>query len=149
MTATTPSPKSFPTASITRSAAAALIEASRAQAHKLGIEVTVAVTDAAGHLRAFERTDGAPFLTVNIAIDKAWTAAAFGLPTHVWNKILTHDAQAAQLAHQPRLVAVGGGYPIVENGTLIGALGISGGTYLEDQQAAEGALAAQGFDVPA
>ena len=53
----------------------------------------------------------------------------------------------AQLAHQPRLVAVGGGMPIVAGGALVGGIGISGGNAVQDRQAAEIALKALGFDV--
>ncbi len=80
----------------------------------------VAVVDATGYLRAFERTDDAPFLTVNVAIDKAWSSASFGFPTHVWNDHVTNDPKVVPLAYRPRMVAVGGGYPILEDGTLIG-----------------------------
>lgn len=139
--------RSIPTASVSREAAAALIAASLAAARQIGIEAAVAVTDAAGHLRAFERTDGAPFLTVEVAIDKAWTASSFGFPTHRWNEFVTADPQVAPLAYRPRLTAVGGGYPIVEGGKLVGGIGISGGTYGQDQEAAVGALREVGFDV--
>jgi hypothetical protein len=54
----------------------------------------------------------------------------------------------APLAGHPRLVAVGGGYPILENGQCVGGLGISGGSHEQDQQAAEEALAALGFELP-
>ncbi|MFZ6712470.1 GlcG/HbpS family heme-binding protein [Undibacterium sp. TC9W] len=140
--------KSFVAASITRDAAQALIIAASAAARDIGIDVTIAVTDNAGHLKAFERADSAAFLTVDVAIDKAWTAASFGLPTHTWTAIISNDV-VAQLAHRPRLVAVGGGCPIVENGKVIGGIGISGGNALQDQQAAEIALAALGFEVKA
>ncbi len=139
---------SLPTASITRDAAVSLIDAARAAAAEIGINVAVAVTDAAGNLKAFERTDGSPFLTVEVAVDKAWTAASYEISTHVWNTYLTTDTKVAQLAHRPRLVAVGGGYPIRENGLLIGGLGVSGGTYVQDQQIAEAALRALGLQVP-
>jgi len=108
-----PFQKSIATASINREAAAALIEASLAAAKTIGIEAAVAVTDATGNLRAFERTDGAPFLTVDVAIDKAWTASSFGFPTHVWNDYVTKGPKVAPLAHRPRMVAVGGGYPLL------------------------------------
>jgi len=137
--------KSFTTAAITREAAASLIAATLAAAAEIGFEVAIAVTDAGGHLKAFERMDKCPFLTAEVAIDKAWTAASFGLPSHVWATIIA-DPQVAQLAHRPRMVAVGGGYPIFENGLLVGGLGISGGSAAQDQQAAEQALAALGFD---
>jgi uncharacterized protein GlcG (DUF336 family) len=139
--------KSIPAAFINREAAVALIEAALAAARQIGIEAAVAVTDATGNLRAFERTDGAPFLTAEVAIDKAWTASSFGFATHVWNDYVTSDPKVAPLAHRPRMVAVGGGYPIVENGKLIGGIGISGGNYQQDQEAAEAALRHLGFDV--
>jgi uncharacterized protein GlcG (DUF336 family) len=140
--------KTFSAPSITRETALALLVAAREAAEAIGITVTIAVTDAAGHLKAFERADGAPFLTVDVAVDKAWTAASFGLSTHVWNAILG-DSKVAQLAHRPRMVSVGGGCPILLEGQLVGAIGISGGNALEDQQAAETALGALGFDVQA
>jgi uncharacterized protein GlcG (DUF336 family) len=132
--------------SITRTAALELIAAARAASTKIGIEVTIAVTDAAGNLKAFERSDAAPFLTADVAIDKAWTAASFGLATHVWNAILV-DSKVSQLAHRPRMVSVGGGCPIVSAGKVVGAIGISGGNALQDQQAAEEALKSLGFEV--
>lgn len=58
------------------------------------------------------------------------------------------NPQIALLGGHPRVMAVGGGYPIIENGRYIGGLGISGGTYDQDQQAAEEALAALGFELP-
>ena len=139
--------RSTPMASINRQAATALIEAALAAARHIGIEAAVAVTDATGNLRAFERTDGAPFLTVDVAIDKAWTASSFGYATHVWNDYITTDPKVAPLAYRPRMVAVGGGYPIVEDGKLIGGIGISGGNYQQDQDAAVAALRQLGFEV--
>lgn len=109
------STKSIPAASINRETAVALIDAALAAARDVGIEAAIAVTDATGHLRAFERTDGAPFLTASVAVDKAWTSASFGFPTHVWNDYVTNDPKVAPLAHLPRMVAVGGGYPITED----------------------------------
>ncbi|MFZ6680851.1 GlcG/HbpS family heme-binding protein [Undibacterium sp. Tian12W] len=140
--------RSFPAASITASAATALIAAASAAARDLGIAVTIAVNDNAGHLKAFERADSAALLTVDVAIDKAWTAASFGLPTHTWTAIISNDV-VAQLAHRPRLVAVGGGCPIIDNGKVIGGIGISGGNALQDQQVAEIALRALGFEIKA
>jgi uncharacterized protein GlcG (DUF336 family) len=138
----------FPTASISRASADALIAAASAATRDLGLKVTIAVTDAGGHLSALARDDGAPFLTVNVAIDKAWTAASFGLPTHVWSDVIANP-QVAQLAHQPRLVAVGGGVPIVVDGRVVGGIGISGGNAQQDRDAAEIALRATGFEVAA
>jgi uncharacterized protein GlcG (DUF336 family) len=127
--------KSIATASINRETAVALIDAAIAAARTIGIPAAVAVVDATGNLRAFERTDDAPFLTVDVAIDKAWSSASFGYPTHVWNDYVSNDPKVAPLAYRPRMVAVGGGYPILEDGKLIGGIGISGGNYQQDQDA--------------
>ena len=138
----------FATASITQDAARALIAAANAASRDIGIKVTIAVTDAGGHLAALTRDDGAPFLSVDVAIDKAWTATLFGLPTHVWSDVIANP-QVAQLAHRPRLVAVGGGVPIVVDGRVVGGIGISGGNAQQDRDAAEIALRALGFEVTA
>ncbi|MFF2078990.1 heme-binding protein [Kitasatospora sp. NPDC058162] len=140
--------KSAPTGSITQAAAGALITAVHAAAARIGFTAAVAVTDQGGHLLAFDRADGAPFLTAEVALDKAWTAASFHTPTHVWNGYLA-DPQVAPLAGHPRLTAVGGGYPITDDGRCVGGLGVSGGSYQQDQQAAEEALSALGFELPA
>jgi uncharacterized protein GlcG (DUF336 family) len=141
-------PKSLSAPSVTSGAAAALIEAVHASAAGIGFDVAVAVVDNGGHLKAFERNDSVPFLAAEVALDKAWTAASYRIPTHHWNAYVGNP-QVAPLAHHPRLMAVGGGYPLIENGKVIGALGISGGTYDQDQQAAETALSSLGFDIPA
>ena len=138
----------YATAAITRESAEALVAATSAAARDIGIHVTIAVTDAGGHLTAFARDDGAPFLTANVAIDKAWTAASFGLPTHTWADIVANP-QVASLAHQPRLVAVGGGVPIVVDGRVVGGIGVSGGNAQQDRDAAEIALKSLGFEVAA
>lgn len=140
--------KSVPALSISRSAASALIEAVRAAAEEIGFAAAVAVTDADGHLKAFERADDAPFLAAEVAVDKAWTAVSYRIATHVWNSYVANP-QVAPLTHHPRLMAVGGGYPVIEDGMVIGGIGISGGSYEQDQQAAEAALSSLGFDTPA
>ncbi|KIZ17567.1 GlcG/HbpS family heme-binding protein [Streptomyces natalensis] len=140
--------KSAPAATITQAAAGALIAAVHTAAARIGFTAAVAVTDHGGHLMAFDRADGAPFLATEVALDKAWTAASFHTPTHVWNDYLANP-RVAPLAGHPRLMAVGGGYPITENGQCIGGIGISGGTYEQDQQAAVEALTALGFELPA
>lgn len=139
--------KSFPTASVTSAAAASLIEAALAAAIEIGFEPAVAITDATGAIKAFKRTDAAPFLTAEVAVAKAWTAASYGYPTHVWNSYVS-DPKVAPMAHLPRMMAVAGGYPLLDEGKLIGGIGISGGSYQQDQDAAEAALRSLGFSIP-
>ncbi|WHX23733.1 heme-binding protein [Streptomyces malaysiensis subsp. malaysiensis] len=139
--------KTVPASSVTQVAARALIEEVRAAAVRIGFTAAVAVTDQGGHLKAFDRADDAPFLTAEVAVDKAWTAVSFHTPTHVWNDYLANQ-RIAPLGGHPRVMAVGGGYPIIDNGQCVGGLGISGGSYEQDMQAAEEALATLGFELP-
>ena len=131
---------------ITYAAALDLVEAALTASRAEGITMAVAVTDASGELKAFASMDDTPLLANSVAVDKAWTAAAFRLPTDTWAKIIA-DPAVAQLAHRPRLVAVGGGYPIISDGRIVGGLGLSGGTADQDAHAAETALRGVGFTV--
>ena len=135
-------------ASITRDSALALALAAREAASRLDLNLAIAVTDEGGHLVAFERADATPFLAAEVAVNKAWTAASFGLDTMVWNQVVAQPA-TAPLANHPRVMPVGGGVPIVVGGRVVGGIGISGGTAQQDQDAAEAALRALGFDVAA
>lgn len=126
--------------SISRAAAVALVAAARRAAEEIGFASAVAVVDAGGVLVAFERSDGAVFRTAEIAPDKAWTAVYFQRPTHVLAELFAQAPEVAQLAHRPRVVAVGGGYCVVTEGQLVGGIGVSGGEHSEDMAAAEHAL---------
>ncbi|MFZ2328425.1 MAG: heme-binding protein, partial [Rhodoferax sp.] len=116
-------------------------------AQHLGARVNVAVVDASGQLAAFLRMPGAPLHSVDIAIDKAYTAVSFGLPTHQWSDALQTHSEAVRegIVLRPRFVAFGGGLPIVEAGQRIGAIGVSGGSEAQDQAIAQTGLAALGL----
>jgi uncharacterized protein GlcG (DUF336 family) len=136
--------KTIHTATISLEAAQDLMAQARRACATGGFAATIAITDAGGHLRAFERADTAPFLTVRVAIDKAWTAASFGISTHQWNQYMS-EPTVAPLGQHPRLTPVGGGVPIIHEGRVIGGIGISGGTSAQDHEAAEKALRQAGF----
>jgi uncharacterized protein GlcG (DUF336 family) len=125
------------------------IEAAAAKARELSLHMCIAVTDESGDLKAFYRMDGAPKLSIQIAEDKAYTSASYGLPTHVWHDFIKDDPPLLHgIVHTPRLVVFGGGYPIKENGELVGAIGLSGGHYKQDMDCARAALSAIGAEVP-
>ncbi len=132
-----------PTWSLGEDAAAAACDAAVAHARSLGIRINVAVTDAGGNLMAFRRMHGAFLHSIDIAIDKAYTAASFGFPTSQWASILTSDeALRLGMPHRPRLVVFGGGLPIYANGHLIGGIGVSGGSAEQDADCAHAGLRA-------
>ena len=107
------------------------------------------LVDAAGVLAAFVRMPGAPLHSIDIAIDKAYTAASFGLPTGQWPEVLaTHSAAVRDgIVLRPRFVAFGGGLPVVENGARIGGIGVSGGSEAQDETIARAGLRALGLDL--
>ncbi len=128
-------------------AASLAVQAAVQEAQRLGVRVNVAVVDASGLLAAFLRMPGAPLHSIDIATDKAYTAASFGLPTGQWSQaLLTHsEAVRGGIVLRPRFVAFGGGLPIVEDGMRIGGIGVSGGSEQEDTQCAQAGLAALGL----
>jgi uncharacterized protein GlcG (DUF336 family) len=122
------------------------IKAAREKAGALKVNMSIAVCDTAGHLKAFVRMDGASLISLQIAQDKAHTAISGGLPTHKWHEYIKDDAPLIHgLVHTPRFIIFGGGYPIMENGQMIGGIGLSGGHYSQDMECAEAALKAIGL----
>lgn len=120
-----------------------LLASGAAAATEIGVPMVIAVVDESGVLKAFRRMDGAPLLSVEIAKDKAYTAVAFGIPTHGWFDFIKNDPPLLHgIVHTPRLVVFGGGYPVSVDGQVIGGIGVSGGHYEQDMKVAEAALAA-------
>lgn len=119
-------------------AAARAVRAAVEAAQAMGLRINVAVVDRAGVPAAFLRMPGAPLHSVDIAMDKAYTAASFGLATSRWTEVLADHSEAvrAGLTQRPRFVAFGGGVPLLEDGELIGAIGVSGATEQQDEQCA-------------
>lgn len=128
-------------------AAAAAVQGAVAHARALGIRINVAVTDPQGVLMAFLRMPGAFLHSIDIAIDKAYTAASFGFPTSQWKEALASDETLRLgLPQRPRLVVFGGGLPVREAGGVIGGIGVSGGTAEQDEECARAGLTALGLD---
>ncbi len=118
-----------------------LIRDTAAKAEELGKSMAIALCDHAGELKAFLRMDGAPFLAVEIAQNKAWTAASFGISTDQWHEFIKNDPPLSLgIVHTPRLITYGGGFPIVVDGQVVGGIGVSGGHYREDMECARAAL---------
>ena len=135
-----------PQSTLTSEAASAALTAAVRHAGSLGAAVSVAVVDRAGLLIGFLRMPGAPLHCADIATDKAYTAASFGLPTHQWTSVLAQHSEAVRtgLPRRPRFVAFGGGLPIDFAGERIGGIGVSGASEEQDQQCAQAGLDALG-----
>lgn len=140
---------SVDTAQIGTTAAHAAVAAAVGHARTLGIAINVAVTDGSGTLMAFLRMNGAFLHSIDIAIDKAYTAASFGFPTSKWGGVIGDDELLRiGLNQRQRLVLFGGGLPLVENGRRIGGIGVSGGSTEQDEACAAAGLAALGLAHP-
>ena len=131
-------------------AAATATRAAAQHADSLGIAINIAVVDLGGNLAAFLRMPGAPLHSIDIAIDKAYTAASFGLPTSQWHAALQEHSAAVRegIVLRPRFVAFGGGLPILEQGLRIGGIGVSGGSEQQDEAIAQAGLKAIGLASP-
>ena len=127
-------------------AAALAVETAVSTAEKLGIKVPAAVVDSHGNTLAYLRMPGAFFHSESLAIDKAYTAASFGFPSGDWLTMVgDNERLRAGLITRPRLVVLGGGLPVLNDGQCIGGIGVSGGSEEEDDLCAQAALAVLGL----
>ena len=128
---------------ITLDQALAYIAAGREEAERQGLRLSFAVVDAGGHVVATQRMDGAPWITPEVALGKAWTAAAWGTPSAAQGdkmKDLHAFSASISAATNGRFTPQIGGLPITENDTVIGAMGASGGTGQQDEDVVRAAL---------
>jgi glc operon protein GlcG len=130
-------PYGFP---ISLAQAQAVIQAAVEEAKKRNWKMNVAVADSGGNLVAFQRMDGAMLASIQIAEHKARAAVTFRRPTKVFE-------DGVQLMHLNYLLAFDGiiasrgGIPLIDQGTIIGAIGSSGGTDSQDEVVSEGGAA--------
>lgn len=134
---------SVPQAVIHHDAAMRVIRAAVAKAESLGIRVCVAVVDSAGTLAAFVRMPGAFLISGELAQKKAHSTAAIGLPAEVVDEVLQQEAPRVREG----IVLAGfslirGGAPLRDGDTLIGAVGVSGGSESQDVECAQAGAAA-------
>ena len=132
--------------SISSAAALRAVTAAVEHGKSRGTAVVAAAVDPSGDTIACLRADGAFSASVEIARDKAYTAAVFGVSTDQLCQALEHrEVLREGIALRPRVILFGGGLPIVEDGRVIGAIGVSGGSEDDDRACAKAGLAALGL----
>ena len=121
-----------------------IIAAGEAKAEEIGQPSNIAVVDVGGDLIAHVRMDGALLGSIDISINKAFTARAFDLPTGELAKDAGPGDQfyGIQASNHGRVMIFAGGVPIKSLGRVVGAVGVSGGTGEQDQAVADAAAAA-------
>jgi uncharacterized protein GlcG (DUF336 family) len=119
------------------------LEACRKKAVEIGVPMDIAVADEAGNLLVFERMDGALVGCIQIAIDKAYTAAVLGIPTAEEGKMAQpgESEYGANSLCGGRIVILGCGIPIRFKNMTLGAVGCSSGTVDQDTSVAEAGVA--------
>jgi uncharacterized protein GlcG (DUF336 family) len=131
----------FEKASIGYETAQRLIRRAEQEAAAIGVPSVIAVVDESGVLKLVGRMDGAPLSSVQVAQDKAYSAAATATPTDAWHDIARQVPELGiGLYSIDRLCPIGGGLPIRVGEHIIGAIGVSGGSVEQDIQVATAAL---------
>ncbi len=134
---------------LTTHGAKLMMAAAISRAEEFGIAATIAIVDAGGHLILLERMDGGRFHTVHSSITKAACASSNKRPTTTrgaQGQVLdtAHALGLALAAGPSRWTAMEGGFPIIVDGECLGGIGVSGGTWEQDEEIAKAAVEAVG-----
>lgn len=127
-----PAPQYGP--AITLEQAKKVMAGAEAEAKKNSWNVVMAVLDSGGNLVMLQRMDGAQFGSIEVAKDKAYSAVAFRRPTKAFDDALAQGGANLRILRVPGASPLEGGIPIVVDGKLIGAIGVSGVTSAQDAQ---------------
>ncbi len=130
---------------ITLATAKKMLDAAESEAKKEGLLMTIAIADIGGNLIAFHRMDNAALFSIQIAMDKAFTAVFGKLPTYSWRNFF-QAGHLPELFFHERWIAFAGGFPLIKGGQLLGGIGVSGATAHGDTSVARAALVAGGFN---
>jgi uncharacterized protein GlcG (DUF336 family) len=134
--------KTFESASITTGCCVKLCDNAIAKATELNMKIAICIVDQAGVLKHFVRMDHAPLIAIDASRKKAVTAVGFGMPTgEAWQQFIKDDPilnNGVGSIHDFTLL--GGGSPITINGQIVGAIGVSGGHYAQDEECVRAAL---------
>lgn len=129
---------------LTLSDARRIIAAAETKAQEIGQPMNIAVADGGGNLVAHVRMDGAWIGSIDISINKAFTARAFDIAT---KDLAEHSQSSGQFfgihaSNGGRIMIFAGGIPLTRDGSVVGAIGVSGGSGEQDHAVAEAGAAA-------
>jgi uncharacterized protein GlcG (DUF336 family) len=121
-----------------------VIAAAEAKAQEIGQPMNIAVVDAGGNLVSHVRMDDAWIGSIDISINKAFTARAFDISTARLSEFSQPGQQfyGIQISNHGRIMIFAGGIPLRRNGSVIGAIGVSGGSGTQDEAVATAGAAA-------
>jgi uncharacterized protein GlcG (DUF336 family) len=120
-----------------------ILDAAQKKAEEIGVPEVLCVADAAGYPIALRRLDGGKVTSVQIAMNKAFTAAGHRKPTHHYKNALPgEEAFGIFTQHEGRFTVFVGGFPIVVDGKVVGGIAASGGNGEQDIAVCEAGIAA-------
>jgi uncharacterized protein GlcG (DUF336 family) len=115
--------------------------AAHAEAQKNGWLMAITILDPSGQLVYFEKMDGTQLGSIELSMDKARSAILFKRPTKAFEDAVAGGGIGVRVIKIPGAMPVEGGIPLIENGKIIGAVGVSGGQCSQDGQCATAAAA--------
>ena len=121
-----------------------VVAAAEAESRRTGVNVVIAVLDSGANLVMLQRLDGAQLGSIEAAREKAYSAVLFRRPTKAFQDLIAQGGVGLRTLRLPGASPVDGGIPIVVNGRLIGAIGVSGGSTEQDAQVAQAGAVALG-----
>ena len=118
--------------------AVALIQKVEEKAREMDMRVVIAVSDASGRPVAVHCMDGAYHGSFDVAFNKTYTSTAFQMSTKELSRLCQpgQDLYGLQFSNDGKVMILGGGEPLTVGDTMIGALGVSGGTATQDTELA-------------
>lgn len=129
---------------LTQTEVSQMLDAARQEANSQGWAVSIAIVDDGGHLLAFERLDEAGAISSYISIEKARTSALGRRESKGYEEMVNGGRTAFLSA--PLLTSLEGGVPVIVDGQVIGAVGVSGVKAEQDAQVAKAGVAALNAD---
>ncbi|CAD6517155.1 GlcG/HbpS family heme-binding protein [Paraburkholderia metrosideri] len=114
-----------------------VVAAAEQEAARHGWPMVIAVVDSGGHLVLQQRLDGAQLGSIHVARQKAETAVLFRRPTRVFEEAIAQGGLHLRLLGMNNLVPLDGGIPLIRDGAVVGAIGVSGMRSDQDAQVAQ------------
>lgn len=121
-----------------------VIKATEEKATAINVPMVITVLDKGGNMIAQHRMDEALLVSVEVSLNKAYSAVAVKLPTDTIGELSQPGAMLYGLQNASRMIIFGGGIPLKIGDEIVGAIGVSGGSVAEDMQCAEAGMAAWG-----
>jgi uncharacterized protein GlcG (DUF336 family) len=127
---------------LTLEGAKLMMEGAEIKAREIGVDMDIAIVDSGTNLLCFHRMDGAKITSIDVAINKAFTAAGTRLPTSQYAEVAGPGGKAFGIhaSNRGRFTIFGGGLPVIVDGQTVGGIGCSSGSVDEDTVVAQAGL---------